>query len=215
MTYEKDTLEVSKRPEAGEFPAVISQVICLGDIPTKKDPSKTARKYFIVFETEDGQEIFMNYFGIFNFATPSQEGFVGFYELYAAVLGHEPTDEELATLDKFETLLGKTVNLTLSDVEGQNGKTYVNITKIGHSEKTLAPKKTIAFRKEDIGDATKTLALPNRAVEIIRESRQYAEYQLNNATADPFSVPTKKDEEIPVISLDSPKEEIDISSVPF
>ncbi len=212
MNYAKDTLDVFEPLTAGESRARIVEIVCLGDQPTKAG-DKTIRKYHIGLEFEDGRIEPLSRFGIANFGGASQHPFVGFFELYTAVLGHEPTNAEQRTLDKYEALLGKTIVVVIEDVMAGNGNMYANITGVKASDVQIeGTHELIAFHREDIADPDKVWRLESNVADMVKKSIQYAEYQLGGKVVSSNAI---KETPMPIIDLDAPKEEINIKDVPF
>lgn len=196
MTYTspfaKDTVDSPAKLKAGEQRFRIFKLVCLGDQPNRDD-TKRFRKYYVGLETEDGKEVALSFNGLFNFSGKAQEGFIGFHELFSAVLGREVTEEEETKLDKYETLLDKTIIGVVTETISPNGKTYSNITEVKPSDVQMeGVLPIVAFHKEQIGEAEAMLNLDSRIAELVSKSTQYVEYLLNG-TVEAAAEPVEKE----------------------
>jgi len=187
--------ETAQLIEAGEYPAVITQVINLGH---QRFKDREITKFWIEFWIPNmNTSRHLSNFGITSWLSPSKPPFVGFYELITAVESKATmSQDELKEYDLY-SIAGKSVNVTFE----LNEKGYMNISKVTPYNGTAAlthDQEIITVGVEDFDTVEvmdKLRRINEKAVALIWGSSEY----INSVKSSISS--GSKDEDVQEISL--------------
>ena len=185
-------VEASETVNAGEYDAVIYQII---DIGHHTFPSgKKAHKYYFNLDIPEVKKTMpLSGFGIPNWDSPSKPPFIGMVELIQAVAKVPITKEEMAAFDLW-TMIGKTIKVTI----GENDKGFMNVLGVKPADKDIkTDKELLTFEIEDIDDINKLAQLDQRTTAQLQRSNEWQDRAYT----------TEGNEEKP--------EEIKLESIPF
>ncbi len=158
--------------EAGEYDAIITQVVNLGHQTFK---GKEATKFWVEFwiPNLNASQPLSN-FGIMTWLSPSKPPFVGFYELISAAEKIEkPSQDFLKEYDLY-ALAGKSMKVVFSE----NEKGYMNISAVKPYDGTASLKTEqpiITVGTEDFMNPELLETINEKARNIIWSSREFME----------------------------------------